>query len=102
MDTTEAIAGSTNATAATFNAISSIDDSKADGDGYYIKKFIGGTEFTDGTKYPDYICFIEAIESAGYTEFIGYTGSTGCAIFIYVHVAHAAGTGLSGRVGMGN
>ena len=101
METTIAATGSTNAATATIDAIPSIDDigaksnveySEAGNCGYYVKKFIGGTEFTDDTGYPDYICYVEATEFAGYNEYLGYTGFTDGAVFTYVHVALAVGT----------
>ena len=101
VDTTTAATGSTNATTAAFNAIPNVDDTDAVSDveyseagncGYYVKKFIGGTEFTDDTGYPDYLCYVEATEFAGYNEYLGYTGSTDGAEFSYVHVALAEDT----------
>ena len=101
METTIAATGSANAFTATIDAIPSIDDigatsnvdySEADNCGYYGKKFIGGTEFTDDTGDPDDIFYVGVTEFAGYNEHLGYTGSTDGAEFSYVHVALAVGT----------
>ena len=101
VETTIAATGSTNAATAAVDAIPSVDDidaksnveySEAGNCGYYVKKFIGGTEFTDDTGYPDYIVYVGVTEFAGYNEYLGYTGSTDGAEFSYVHVALAVGT----------
>ena len=111
METTFAATGSANAFAATIDAIPSIDDigaksnvdySEADNCGYYGKKFIGGTEFTDYTEDPDDIFYDGFTESAGCDEYLNYTGFTGDTDFFYVHVALEDVTGLSDSIILGN
>ena len=101
MEAPFAATGSANAFASTIDAIPSIDDigaksnvdySEADNCGYYGKKFIGGTEFTDDTGDPDDIFYVGVTEFAGCDEYLGYTGSTDGAEFSYVHVALTVST----------